>query len=169
MTGSAELELSLRVGEIGDVARPLTEKRVRALTPIAERVLAQKLPTLSLLSVLVEALRAGRCPERGRAASRTLGPLLAAFIVLVALDVRAESSRRRLHAALRALEPVSLDALEDLLSAFPVARTLIEAERMHRAGLLTEDWSLALGDEADPSGKIPVRVHAPLRQDFAEA
>lgn len=158
---------TLRVGEIGDVARPLGEDEVRRCQPLAARVAESALPRLVLAELVVSALRAGRCPERGRVASRTVGPIVDALVVLMALDARECASRRRLHETVRALELPALDALEDLLARFESVHPIVEAERMYRADLLDGDWRLVLGGAA-PAGRIAARVVVTVRRS-AEA
>lgn len=167
---SSELGFTLRSGELGDVARALTRDEVARYGHVARLMLERSFPRLVLADVVVSALRAGRSRERGRAASRMVGSIIEALAALLCMDVRESASRQRIHAALRALEPVGLDALEDLLALYDVARVIIEAERMFRAGLLSEDWALILppGEQAE---EFPVRfqLRAPIRRDGADA
>lgn len=165
---SGELDLNI-VG--GNVARPFTEEEVRArLTPLAALIDAGRAPSIVLCPPVIEALRAGRHPRRGLVVLRVLGPLLNALVVLLALDARREASRRKLHDAVRALDAPSLDALDDMLARFPAVSPIVEAERMHRAGLLCADWSIVLdARQPGPDGRIAARVLAPLRAPVASA
>lgn len=159
---------TLRLDAIGDVARPFTVAEVEGtLAPLAVAIDAGRVPSIALLFPIIAALRHGRRPRRGDVALRAVGPIANALVAVMVLDARKESSRRKVHDVVRALDAVGLDAVEDLLARYPAVRPIIEAERMHRAGLLRADWSLVLEGRA-PSGRIAARVLAPVRAPTAD-
>lgn len=162
---------TLRLDAIGDVARPFTEAEVHGtLAPLSVLIEARRAPALVLLVPIANALRAGRRPRRGDVVLRFVGPLATALAVALSMDARCAASRRRVHDVLRALPDPAVDALEDLLARFPAIRPLLEAERMHRAGLLREDWTLVLEPrQPAPSGRIAAVVRAPVRAPIADA
>lgn len=160
---------SLRVDQIGDVARPFSEEEVEHFAPFAQLVAAGRLPSLALLGPVLASLGGGRRPARGQAASSHVGPIADALVAMLSLDAREIASRRAIHDAVRALDSVCLDAVEDMLARFNAARPLLEAERMWRHGLLCEDWCLVLSDVPAGPGRISARVVAPIRQAVADA
>lgn len=170
MTWSEKDGGSLRVDQIGDVARPFTEEEVEHFSPFAQLVAAGRLPSLALLGPVLASLRDGRRPARGQAASSHVGPIVDALVAMLALDARVMESRAAIHDSVRALDSTCIDAVEDMLAHFDAARPLLEAERMWRHGLLCDDWCLVLSPEPPAvPGRISARVVAPIRQGVADA
>ncbi len=162
----ARTQDTLRLDAVGDVARPLLLEEVhRVLVPTANAVRLRKLPELALLAVLAPAIGRGRNTRRGALAMRHAGRMVRAVVSMIALDVRDPARVGELHEDVRALSDVCLDALDDVLANVPPVRPILEAERMWRAGLLREDWTMRV------AGAAPLRavVVALIRPAVAEA
>lgn len=159
---------TLRLDDVGSVARAFTVEEVDYLAPAAAQVAASLTPALSLLYPIHLSLAHGANPRRARAAGRSLGQIIVAFAVMIAIDARCPHCRVRVHDALRALPPEGIDALDDMLANFPAARPLLEAERMFRANMLADDWRLDLEPELR-DGRVVATVRARAREGIASA
>lgn len=151
---------TIRLDEVGSVARAwLPEVVEHSVRPLAVMIHQGTLPQLALAGPVISALSQGTSDRRSRAALADVGPIISALIALLVLDARTVAANIDVHNALRALLPVSLDAVEDLLAPSSGVSNLVEAERMFRAGLLAHDWIL----RAVPCGGVAV-ILAPLRK-----
>jgi hypothetical protein len=171
MRGELLVDRTIRIDALGSVARPFTVEEIReTLGPICIAVRARRVADISLLMPVLNALRHGRSPRRGEVAARQVGQIVNAFVELVVMDGRSAESRTRAHDRLRALENPAVDALEDLLGNFAQLGPIFEAERMHRAGLLVDDWRIVYAPhEKVPAGFFAVHVVAKLRLSSASA
>jgi hypothetical protein len=160
---------SLRLDEVGDVARPFTVAELHGhVAPLAVAVAQRRLPSLALAFAVFSALSRGRTPRRSMVARARSGQLCDALVAMTTLDAREQESMTRVHDVVAALHPVCLDALEDLLANAPAIFPILEAERMHRVGMLEQDWRLvALPPLAD--GTLAARVLVNVRRADAEA
>jgi hypothetical protein len=152
---------SMRVDEVGDVARPFTVEEVDGpLRDVALAVAARRIPSLVMLSPILASLQRGARPRRGVFAARTVGALARAVVAILAFDVtKTETSIPELREAVRLLDSPALDALEDLFARFPAIRPIIEADRMRRAGLLEGEWELDVR-RGSPTSRVRLTVVA---------
>lgn len=161
---------TMRLDAIGDVAQPFTLFQLKhTLKRMAMLVVQGTASNLVLLNPVLEALREGRRKNRSILMTRrSVNPLIDALVQALTFDARDPKKLATMHASIRALPLVAIDALEDLLAYYQAVRPLLEAERLHRAGMLEGDWNFELG-ATEPDGKIQLRIRMKATTPGAQA
>lgn len=120
-------------------AREMDVDEIDLFRGIAAAAEAGRVSALAFAYVLVDAIKGGSDREKTRRALRSLGQITGALVVFFGAR-RTPESCGRLHSSIRKLDDDALDAFEDLLRSSRSALMIVEAERLWRAGVLTEDW-----------------------------
>jgi len=148
----------MRLTPRGTYYPPLDPSVLASVRAIGRAVAGSRLPVFALATMLVS-----RCTDpRHRKAIGSFGDLALALAYLGALDV-SPGYALALRDLLPRLTPAGLDALGDLLTLASGAEfvdTVLDAERMQRAGMLTEPWFFEVSGSKIRVGAFVVQAKA---------
>ena len=141
----------MRMTATGAHAEQLTAVELAFVRRASHSVALRRLPLFAVGAIILPRLR------RDGPARRCVGEIARTIVALFNAEPDESTDLSRLHDAVRDMPDVALDVLDDLLRDARVA-TILEGERMWRARMLAEDWSLAFEEEPGQRPRLRVLV-----------